>query len=179
MEYIKIENGQIAGHFCARELPEGKEFKEVTNFNSYVGIDVKAIDFENGGCLKAVDVLISLGIVKDNRGVYYHKKTKLEFEIKELDIEIPKNFTKLKPKQFDKWDGSKWVEDFVMKAEYADALLRGKRSVEFSMFDKYQLPLLWNGLSTKEQHEYLIWRDKWLDAPETGVRPERLSWFQT
>lgn len=54
---------------------------------------------------------------------------------------------------------------------------RNKRSEEFSLYDKYQLPLVWQGLTTNQQQEYVIWRNDWLDVTETLIEPNRLSWF--
>ena len=54
---------------------------------------------------------------------------------------------------------------------------RNKRSEEFALYDKYQLALVWQGLTTNQQQEYVIWRNDWLDATETLIEPNRLSWF--
>lgn len=49
--------------------------------------------------------------IEDHRDeVVFDINTKQEFKIKKLG-KYPKNTTKLKPNQFDVWDGSKWVLD--------------------------------------------------------------------
>lgn len=116
MEYIKIVDGKVDGHFSARTIPEGSEYKEVTNFQGWVGCDAGMLNTD--GSMKTEDELISLGLIEDNRGDYYHTETKGKITIKQTGVKIPEKYTSLVPSQFDDWDGSNWIENADKKAEY-------------------------------------------------------------
>ena len=117
MEYIKIEDGKVTGHFSTRgKLPKGEEFKEVKKFEGYIGCDIGMLN--DDGSMKSEDELISLGFVEDNRGDYYHTETKGKITISQTGVKVPDKYTELVPSQFDDWDGSKWVESAEKKAEH-------------------------------------------------------------
>lgn len=120
MQYIEIKDNIVVDHCCSNKIPSGSQYKQVTDFNAYVGISSIALDFENGGQLKPEEELITLGVIKDTRGIYYHVETKEKIEIKKLNVEIPNSLTKSKPSEFDEWDGKKWVENLTLKKENED-----------------------------------------------------------
>lgn len=120
MEYIKIVDKKIDGHFSSKKIPEGKEYRKVTNFQGWIGCDLGILN-ENGS-LRPESELISDGFIKDNRGSYWNTESKQKISIKNLDVEVPEGFTKLEPEQFDDWDGSKWVENLDKKKVYEDSL---------------------------------------------------------
>lgn len=62
-------------------------------------------------------------IKKDYRGIWFDKTTKERVIIDEIGIDNT-NLTKLEPAEFDKWDGNKWTEDTVLKAEYEKVVLK-------------------------------------------------------
>lgn len=80
---------------------------------------------------------------------------------------------------------AKLKEIAVRSAEYAEIekkqlelyTLRSLRNEEFSKFDKYQLMLFWEELSSEEKLEYRDWRKAWLDVTETLIEPKRPEWF--
>lgn len=118
MEYIKIVDDKVFGHFSSKIMPEGKEYKKVTNFRGWVGCDVGMLNED--GSLRPQSELITDGYIKDNRGYYWSIEDKRKISIKNLNVEIPEGFTKLEPKQFDDWDGSKWVESVDKKKKHED-----------------------------------------------------------
>lgn len=66
------------------------------------------------------------------------------------------------------------VQDYLnQNLEY----IRLQRNQEFSIYDKYQLMLVWQSLTAQQQNEYAAWRNAWLDATTTLVTPSRLIWF--
>lgn len=178
MEYIEIKDGVIIGHYDAAEVPQGQQYKAVESFNGYKGMKVAMID--ERGAIRPIEDLIADGLVKDLRGKYWDKTTKQLFEIKEYDQEPNPNWTTLEPSgmPYEHWAGDSWQDDPDEKAEYELNLIRIKRSSEFTIFDKYQLPLPWNELSETQKEEYTGWRSAWLNAPTTGIEPERPDWFQ-
>jgi hypothetical protein len=125
MEYCKIENGKITEYISTNVIHKGEEWREIdgSTFNGAVGMPEEWIDWK-AGKLKEDDVLISEGLIVDNRGVkIYDKKTGHEFEIKALNFDIPETHTKKAPAtQFDKWDGEKWVTDQADKQAYEDTI---------------------------------------------------------
>ncbi len=52
--------------------------------------------------------------IADNRGVYYSTTTKEQVHILEVEGDIT-GLTKLEPKHYDEWDGSKWIENVQAK----------------------------------------------------------------
>jgi len=116
MEYIKIENGKVTGHFSSKEMPKGKEYRKVIAFGGFVGCDFGMLNSD--GSVKSEEELISLGFIKDNRGDYFNIENKSKITISQIGIDIPEKYTSIKPKQFDEWDGSKWIENTNKKLEY-------------------------------------------------------------
>lgn len=55
--------------------------------------------------------------------------------------------------------------------------IRQKREQAFEMIDKYQLILYYNSLTEEEKVALKEYRQAWLDAPETGVIPDKLAWM--
>jgi len=150
MEYIKIENGKVTGHFSAKKIPEGKEYKEVENFNSTVGIDVNFLN--DDGSLKSNETLISEGLVEDCRGAYYHKETKFEIVIDKIGVDIPDCWTKEKPSgmPYQKWNGEKWEDDKIKKEEYEKNIkIENAKGYLFST-DYKVIKALESGVSIKE-----------------------------
>ncbi len=174
MEYVYNNNGQIH-HSCGSSLPEG-----AIKVTGWKGTPGEPWEWYKNGSRISDDDLVATGLRKDYRGKYYDKD-KLEHKISVLDKEPESTWTK------DIWshhtdvlnqETMTWIEDTDAKAEYEEAILRGKRTTEFSLFDKYQLPLLWADLTEAQQTEYTEWRTSWLNAPETKIQPERPEWFQ-
>ena len=55
--------------------------------------------------------------------------------------------------------------------------IRAKREEAFKDIDKYQLPLVYAELTIEQQMQLRNYRNEWLNAPETGVLPDKLSWM--
>lgn len=52
------------------------------------------------------------------------------------------------------------------------------RALRFSCFEIVNRGGLWyDRLSLAEKDELLLWYQEWLDAPETGVVPEKPQWL--
>lgn len=174
MEYIFNNNG-IIHHSCGATLPEGA-FK----VSGWKGTPGEPWDWYDKGVRILDEKLVAAGLREDHRGTYYDKD-KQQHKITVLDKSPDSSWTT------ETWDHItdvlnldtlSWEEDKDAKAEYEDTILRGTRVSEFSIFDKYQLPLLWDELTEDQQAEYTEWRTAWLNAPSTGVQPDRPEWFQ-
>ncbi|MDC7234978.1 MAG: hypothetical protein PQJ58_17220 [Spirochaetales bacterium] len=174
MEYVFNENGKIH-HCCGSTLPRGAI--EVFRWNGTPG---EPWEWYKKGIRISNDELLKAGIRQDFKGTYFDKE-KQKHTITALDEKPDSSWTK------EKWDHITdvldeekgiWVEDSEKKKDYQKNLLRRKRSTEFFLFDKYQLPLPWCSLSQKQQDDYISWRDAWLQAPDTGIEPDRPDWFQ-
>lgn len=121
MEYIKIEDGKVTGHYSAKSIPDGKEYKEVINFTGYIGCDSAMLNED--GSIKTDSELVELGFIKDNRGDYYNTKYKSKITIEELGVSIPDGYTdKIPNSEFDDWDGTKWVENADKKKAHEDSV---------------------------------------------------------
>ena len=59
--------------------------------------------------------------------------------------------------------------------EYQDP--REERAEVFSRTLDVMNPVWYNSLTTEQQTELAAWRQVWLDYPETGVRPDDLSFM--
>jgi hypothetical protein len=177
MEYIEIKDGIIIGHYDALKVPKGNQYKAVDIFNGYKGMKAAMID--DRGSVRPISDLIADGLVKDCRGKYWDKTTKQYHEISEYDQEPDPNWTDKQPSgmPYEYWNGDDWTENPDEKAKYELNIIRMKRSSEFAQFDKYQLPLPWGDLTESQKSEYTAWRSAWLDAPTTGIEPERPEWF--
>ena len=174
MEFVFNKNGKIH-HSCGAKLPKG-----AIEVFGWKGTPGEPWDWYENGIRISDDDLVKKGQRIDCCGVYYDQN-KQEHKITVLDIEPDPSWTK------DKWnhhtdalnlDTGKWEEDSEKKEEYEKRLLRTKRSSEFTLFDKYQLPLPWESLSQEQKDQYVSWRDAWLSAPESGTEPQRPEWFQ-
>lgn len=174
MEYILNENGKIY-HGCGATLPKGA--LQVFRWQGTPG--EPWVWYEEGTRISD-EALIEKGLRQDFRGTYYDQD-KQEHEINILDRKPDPSWTT------DKWTHvtdtldtatGKWTENPVKKNEYEQGNLRVRRSLEFSRFDKYQLPMLWESLTQYQKDEYSDWRYSWLDAPDTGIGPARPDWFQ-
>jgi hypothetical protein len=105
-EYIIIENEKVIAHQASEVIP--KNAIEVNSFQGHVGIEIKYLSKDYKTLLSESE-LISKGIVKDNRGVYYNKTTLEKKEITQLDVEIEDDYTKEIPtSQFDEWNENKF-----------------------------------------------------------------------
>lgn len=70
-------------------------------------------------------------------------------------------------------DISRWK----LKKETSLEGLRLKRTNEFLLIDKYQLALVYAGLSDSQKQELSDYRLAWLDVTETKVVPTRPTWL--
>jgi|GEM_PF-4421394 len=184
MEYVKITNGKIEKIISTPEPPPDSPsgWREIdgTTFAGHVGQDERMIDWSSGK-IRPLEELIRDGVLKDNRGQYWHKDTLEPLEIKELNQEVPSEFTSKKPPmsasafwndEADEWNIDREADE---KARIQD--IRIRRREEFQIFEKYQTVL--KDTLTKEQvNEFAVWRENWLDAPETGKEPIRPHWFR-
>jgi hypothetical protein len=174
MEYIYEKNGKIF-HGCGSFLP-----KESIKVENWKGISGEPWKWYEKGIRLSDDDLILKGLRSDYRGTYYDQD-KREHQITLLDEEPDISWTKEKwnhPTDCLDMKSKKWKTDSGKRVEYEKSILRTKRTSEFLLFDKYQLPLPWSELTKIQQSEYLDWRNNWLKAPESGVQPERLEWFK-
>ena len=97
----------------------------------------------------------------------------------DIEVDEPEGFS---PDNFKAWkyDGDKLVYD----GERAKALEieRNKDEIRFER-QRVCFPVVNRGqfwydtLTQNEKDEIREWYQKWLDAPETGVVPEKLSWL--
>ncbi len=177
MDYITITDSKVSGHYCASKKPDKEGVIEAPLFNAYVGVPLDYLD--DNYRIKSEEVLISEGIIKDNRGVYYDSG-KQEHRINMPGIDPKPTWTT------EIWnhitdvlnhETLKWEADNEAMTEHEDSLLRKNRKSEFILFDKYQLPLLWAELTEGQKTEYTQWRSSWLNVPETRIPPERPEWF--
>ncbi len=174
MEYIYNKNGKIE-HGCGQEIPEGG----ITVIN-WRGIPGEPWSWYKNGQRISDEELVELGLREDYRGTYYDKN-KIEYEITTFDSRPEESWTK------EKWNhltdelntkSGHWNENVAVKAKYELSILRSKRASEFAIFDKYQLPLVWEQLSPEQKAEYVNWRQAWLIAPELREEPSRPDWFK-
>ena len=135
VKWIEIDSsGKIIGHFCALKMPEGDQYREVTDaFNGTVGMTLEWLDMENGGRVHPVSVLEEKGLVIDRRGVWYHKQTRQVRQVTVLN-EVPgEEWTKEVPDPEDPyslWDAESgsWIHD--AKVEALDKFLERKAFLE-------------------------------------------------
>ena len=102
-----------------------------------------------------------------------------ESNVCNIEVEEPEGFF---PDNFQAWkyDGEKLVYD----VEQAKAL-QAERNKDEIRFERQRVcfPVVNRGqfwydtLTQSEKNEIREWYQKWLDAPETGVVPEKLSWL--
>ena len=174
MEYVFKENGKIF-HGCGPSLPNGS-----IKVENWKGTPGEPWGWYEKGIRLSEDDLVQKGLRIDCRGTYYDQDKKVH-QISLLDIEPDDSWTKEKwnhSTDFLDLESKKWKADPVKKAEFEESILRNKRSAEFSLYDKYQLPLPWSELSEDQQAEYIEWRNAWLYAPDTGIQPVRPEWFE-
>ena len=86
------------------------------------------------------------------------------------------------------FDGKLYSETEMQSAEYllrknkyeSDLNLnniRARREMEcFSIINRGEL--WYNKLSEEQKTELLTWYEAWLDAPQTGIVPEKLEWIK-
>lgn len=119
MELVKIEGGKITEYISTNdEPPKGKEWKEVDGaiFDGFVGLDEAAIDWGTGKT-HPLEKLIADGLVEDNRGPIFNKKTGSQFSIKDVGVKVLDEFTKIAPDSpYDKWTGDAWEKDSALEA---------------------------------------------------------------
>lgn len=131
MEYLEIKENKISGHFSGINIPEdmdGKKYIKVNSFFGSVGDSVELYEIKKlEKRLHSVErlsdeKLIKKGLIIDNRGVFYSTdRIKPTIKISKIsNIKIPEGYTKDEPKEFDKWDGLKWVEDSKLKSKTAN-----------------------------------------------------------
>jgi hypothetical protein len=111
MEYVTIENGIITGHFDAVSIPpEGTPIDD--RFVGVVGDPAAKYDWDNGGATLSEAEQVAIGILEDNRGIWYECADQGMFEITEIGVPLPEGVevTQEAPlSPFDEWDGSQWV----------------------------------------------------------------------
>ena len=102
-----------------------------------------------------------------------------ESNVCNIEVEEPEG---LSPDNFPAWkyDGEKLVYDMeqakVLQAERNKDEIRFERQrVCFPVVNRGQF--WYDTLTQNEKNEIREWYQKWLDAPETGVVPEKLSWL--
>ena len=102
-----------------------------------------------------------------------------ESNVCNIEVEEPEGFS---PDNFQAWkyDGEKLVYDGeqakVLQAERNKDEIRFERQrVCFPVVNRGQF--WYDTLTQNEKNEIREWYQKWLDAPETGVVPEKLSWL--
>ena len=70
--------------------------------------------------------------------------------------------------------------DGVVVAELVDEdAPRQERLDVFAKTIDRMSPLWYNSLTQQQQEDLATWRQAWLDYPETGIRPDDLSWLFT
>lgn len=191
MEYIEILDGIVVGHFSAKKIPEGNQYKNVSNFTGVIGSPVEQLN-ELGEVLTKEEIIekdilkpkknellvwnsIKWEIVSDYRNSDYWLKDTCEKVIFQIGDSPDNTMTDIEPPHpVAVWDQGSW--SIPVKVQIED--LRNQRQNEFILFDKYQLPLLWNELPEEKREEVKLWRIAWLNVTDTMNVPERPSWFK-
>ena len=114
MDYIKIEGGIVTEHYDAPTPVAG--CVEAPGFAGWVGIQASWLDAN--WQLKPQSVLVSEGLLKDNRGVWYNTTTRQPILIDRVGAEVPADHTDIEPGPFDSWNVDHWVTDTVAETAY-------------------------------------------------------------
>jgi hypothetical protein len=67
--------------------------------------------------------------------------------------------------------------DIVKSTEEVEEGRRDERLQVFSRTLDVMNPVWYNSLTTEQQTKLATWRQAWLDYPETGVKPDNLSFM--
>ncbi len=181
MEYAKINDGKITEIVSTCEnLPEGEWRILPTDFDCHINMDARFVDWSTG-YLKPLERLAEEGLVEDRRGAYWHIDTRQPLEITEIGLDVPDGYTDKQPpdSNFAYWEpkNNQWQIDKAAEKDAQIQDIRSRRRYEFHAFDKYQT-ILSDTLTAGKKKQFMEWRQTWLDAPATGIEPERPAWFK-